>query len=113
MFVKYNLYKISCDYPDDFYRTISKDHGRTEIRRYWTMPVTELFFDPDQWVGLQSIGLVESVRKIGSETTTAKRYYLNSFESDAQLLARAVRSHWGVENRLHWGGTDGEPASPY
>jgi predicted transposase YbfD/YdcC len=32
----------------DFHRTISKGHGRTEIRRYWTMPVTELFFDPDQ-----------------------------------------------------------------
>lgn len=86
----------------DFYRTITKDHGRTEIRRYWTMPVKELFYDPDQWVGLQSIGLVESVRKIGSETTTSKRYYLNSFTSNAQLLAHAVRSHWGVENNLHW-----------
>ena len=59
----------------DFHRTISKGHGRTEIRRYWTMPVTELFFDQDQWVGLQSVGLVESVRKIGTETTTSKRYY--------------------------------------
>lgn len=77
----------------DFYRTISKDHGRTEIRRYWTMPVTELFFDPDQWVGLQSIGLIESVRKIGTQTTTSKRYYLNSFSSDAHLQAQAVRSH--------------------
>ena len=86
----------------DFHRTISKGHGRTEIRRYWTMPVTELFFDPDQWVGLQSIGLVESVRKMESQTTIAKRYYLNSFDSDAQLLADAVRSHWGVENNLHW-----------
>lgn len=84
----------------DFHRTISKGHGRTEIRRYWTMPVTELFFDPDQWVGLQSIGLVESVRKMESQTTITKRYYLNSFDSDAQLLADAVRSHWGIENNL-------------
>jgi predicted transposase YbfD/YdcC len=66
------------------------------------MPVTELFFDSDQWVGLQSIGLVESVRKIGTQTTTSRRYYLNSFASDAQLLAYAVRSHWGIENNLHW-----------
>lgn len=77
----------------DFHRTIGKDHGRREIRRYWTMPVRELFFDPDQWVGLESVGLVESVRKIGSETSTSKRYYLNSFGSNAQLLAHAVRSH--------------------
>lgn len=86
----------------DFYRTINKDHGRTEIRRHWTMPVTELFFDEEKWPGLSSIGLVESVRKIGSQTTTSRRYYLNSFSSDAQLLAHAVRSHWGVENNVHW-----------
>jgi predicted transposase YbfD/YdcC len=46
-----------------------------------------------QWVGLQSIGLVESVSKTGLETTISKRYYLNSFTSNAQLLAHAVRSH--------------------
>jgi predicted transposase YbfD/YdcC len=86
----------------DFHRTITKGHGRTEIRRYWTMPVTELFFDEEQWVGLQSVGLVESVRKVGTETSTSKRYYLNSFSSNAQLLTHAVRSHWGVENNLHW-----------
>ena len=86
----------------DFHPTINKGHGRTEIRHYWTMPVKELFFDEEQWIGLQSVGLVESVRKIGSETSTSKRYYLNSFSSNAQLLAYAVRSHWGVENNVHW-----------
>jgi len=86
----------------DFHRTINKGHGRIEIRRHWTMPVTKLFFDEQKWVGLQSVGLVESVRKIGTETTTNKRYYLNSFSSNAQLLAHAVRRHWGVENNVHW-----------
>ncbi len=85
-----------------FHRTIEKGHGRTEIRRYWTMPTDEFFAAREQWAGLQSISLVESVRKIGSETTTSKRYYLNSFTSDAHLLAHAVRSHWGIENNLHW-----------
>lgn len=85
-----------------FHRTVEQGHGRTEIRRYWTMSAQELPFDIEQWVGLKSIGLVESVRKIGSETTTSRRYYLNSFESDAQIFAHAVRSHWGVENSLHW-----------
>jgi len=66
-----------------------------------SMPVTELFFDDEKWVGLQSVGLIESVRKIDGETTTNKRYYLNSFNSDAQLLGHAVRSHWGVENNVH------------
>lgn len=88
--------------PHSFHRTIEKGHGRTEIRRYWTMATGEFFLDNDKWAGLQSIGLVESVRKIGQETTTSKRYYLNSFASDARLLAHAVRSHWGIENSLHW-----------
>lgn len=66
------------------------------------MPASEFLANYNQWEGLQSIGLVESVRKIGDQTTTSKRYYLNSFASDAHLLAHVVRSHWGVENRLHW-----------
>ena len=86
----------------DFHRTINKGHGRTEIRRHWTMPVTEIFFEKEKWAGLQSIGLIESVRKIDGKTKTNKRYYLNSFHSDAQLLANAARSHWGVENNVHW-----------
>ncbi len=86
----------------DFHRTINQGHGRTEIRRHWTMPVTELFFDESKWPGLQSVGFIESIRKVDGETTTNKRYYLNSFSSDAQLLAHAVRKHWEVENNVHW-----------
>lgn len=85
-----------------FQRTIEKGHGRTEIRRYWSMNTDELTQDENNWSGLQSIGLVESERKIGDQTTTSKRYYLNSFVRDADLLAQAVRSHWGIENSLHW-----------
>lgn len=90
------------EFEHSFYRTIEKGHGRTEIRRYWTIETGEFLIAHDKWRGLQSIGLVESVRKIGQQTTTSKRYYLNSFASDARLLAHAVRSHWGIENNLHW-----------
>ena len=27
--------------------------------------------------------------------------------------ADRIRGHWLIENSLHWGGTDGKPASPY
>jgi predicted transposase YbfD/YdcC len=30
------------------------------------------------------------------------RFYISSLESDAQVLAHAVRSHWGIENCVHW-----------
>ena len=85
-----------------FFQTIEKDHGRIEIRRYWTMDNVEFLLDSDKWEGLQSIGMVESQRSVGGETTTEIRYYLNSFPSNGEVFAHAVRSHWGIENSLHW-----------
>jgi len=85
-----------------FHRTVEKGHGRIETRRYWTFSAELLSKNTDKWSGLQSIGIVESVRRMGDKTTTAIRYYLNSFASDANRLAIAVRSHWGIENNLHW-----------
>ncbi|VEP18697.1 Putative protein YbfL (fragment) [Hyella patelloides LEGE 07179] len=45
---------------------------------------------------------MESVRRNEKEESTSIRYYLNSFASNAVRLAQAVRSHWGIENNLHW-----------
>lgn len=85
-----------------FEQTLEKNHGRIEIRRYWTFSKDELKQSTEQWVGLQSIGVVESVCRSGEESTTSIRYYLNSFARDAVRLAKAVRGHWGIENNLHW-----------
>lgn len=85
-----------------FYQTINKGHGRIEIRRYWTMGQTDYLLGAEQWSGWKSIGLVESERRINNHTTLEHRYYLLSIQSDAQLFAKAVRSHWGIENQLHW-----------
>ena len=85
-----------------FHRTVEKGHGRIETRRYWTFPASIMSQNTDKWSGLQSIGIVESVRRIEDKTTTSTRYYLNSFASDAEKLAIAVRSHWSIENNLHW-----------
>ena len=46
--------------------------------------------------------MVEAIREIGSERTVERRYYLSSLPLDVATLARAVRGHWGVENKLHW-----------
>jgi predicted transposase YbfD/YdcC len=90
------------DIDHEFYQTINKGHGRIEIRRYWIMEQTEYLLGAEQWSGLKSIGLVESQRRINNHTTLEHRYYLLSIQSDAQLFAQAVRSHWGIENQLHW-----------
>lgn len=46
------------------------------------------------------VAMVES--EVDGKTTTAKRYYLSSARLSAAQFARAVRAHWGIENRLHW-----------
>ncbi|MCK5199387.1 MAG: ISAs1 family transposase [Spirochaetales bacterium] len=86
----------------DFFKTIDNDHGRIEIRRYWTSSDLDWFEDKNKWNGLRGIAMVESVRKIGNESSCERRYFLMSMDCDAKLFAKACRGHWGVENPLHW-----------
>lgn len=46
--------------------------------------------------------MVESLREIDGKVTQERRYYLCSLKLDVETFARAVRSHWGVENKVHW-----------
>lgn len=48
------------------------------------------------------VAMVESEVERDGKITTAKRYYLSSAKLSAAQFARAVRAHWGIENRLHW-----------
>jgi len=84
------------------HETLEKDHGRLEIRRYYQSGELDWFADLDQWEGLRSVGAVQSIREIDGQRTLEWRYYLASLPPDAELFGRAVRSHWGVENKVHW-----------
>jgi predicted transposase YbfD/YdcC len=84
------------------WETHEKDHGRTETRRYYQSASLDWFADRDKWEGLRSVGMVESVREVGENRTVERRYYLSSLGLDAETFARAVRGHWGVENKVHW-----------
>jgi predicted transposase YbfD/YdcC len=81
---------------------VEKDHGRIETRHYYQSDQLSWFADLGKWEGLKSVGVVESTREIDGEKTTERRYYLSSLPLDVELFARAVRSHWGVENKVHW-----------
>jgi predicted transposase YbfD/YdcC len=89
----------------DFAQTIEKDHGRLEIRRHWTIfdPEFMAFVDPkEKWAGLQSIGMVQAHRTIGEKTTIETRYYISSLSGQATQFGQAVRTHWEIENKVHW-----------
>jgi predicted transposase YbfD/YdcC len=84
------------------WETVEKDHGRLETRRYYQSIELGWFADLEKWEGLKSVGMVEAIRELDGKRTVERRYYLSSLPLDAQLFARAVRGHWGVENKLHW-----------
>ena len=84
------------------HETVEKDHGRIETRRYYQSDQLEWFADRAAWEGLNSVGMVESIREIGDQQTVERRYYLSSLPLDVETFGRAVRGHWGVENKLHW-----------
>ena len=89
----------------DSFRTVSKGHGRIESRECWTTSDSEYLkyiATLADWQGLQSIAMVEAERRIGEKTTTTRRYFISSLKSDAELMLRAVRTHWGIENKVHW-----------
>jgi predicted transposase YbfD/YdcC len=81
---------------------VDKDHGRFTEWHYHQSASIEWFADEGEWEGLKSVGMVETVTTQGGKITREKRYYLSSLELDVKTFAKAVRSHWGVENCCHW-----------
>lgn len=93
------------DVGHDYSETIDKGHGRIEVRRSWVMHDPEVMVwlnEHHHWPGLRAIGMVEAERHIGLECAKETRYYLLSHPLLAREFGQAVRSHWGIENRVHW-----------
>ena len=93
--------------PHSFHNSVDgPDHGRIETRRCWaTGDLSQLHPDTRAaWPSLRSIALIEAERidKTTGQTTTEQRFYITSLAPDARQIANAVRSHWGIENSLHW-----------
>ena len=84
------------------HETLDKGHGRVEVRRYWISEQIDWLESKAAWSGLRSIGLVERERHEGEKITTERRYFIASIEADAEVFAQAVRTHWTIENQLHW-----------
>lgn len=79
-------------------------HHRTEIRQVWAIPLDQLppLYQAQEWVGLQTIVIVERTRHLWNQTTHEIQFYLSSLPSDSPKIAPAIRQHWGIENSLHW-----------
>jgi predicted transposase YbfD/YdcC len=84
------------------HREVEKDHGRIETRRCIASDILTRWQQPALWPGMRSIVMVEATREIGEKITTECRYYVSSLPPDAAHIAHAVRSHWRIENSMHW-----------
>ena len=81
--------------------TSSKGHGRVETRDVWLLTDLSLLEDAPAWRDLAGVARVRGTRNINGEVTVHERYFLTSL-TDAATLAYSVRSHWSIENGLHW-----------
>lgn len=79
-----------------------KGHGREESRKCDVTGDVAWLEKAVGWPGLKSIVRIVASRTINGKTTTETRYYVSSLPPDAKRIAQAVRSHWAIENSLHW-----------
>jgi predicted transposase YbfD/YdcC len=104
----FNLYlkeENPLSFVEDYHKTVDKNHGRIEIRQCWTLTADRNLQSVRrlaEWDQVHSLVLIVSERRIGQEVTSQARYFISSLKPDATKLLGAVRSHWGVENGLHW-----------
>ncbi|MGI9278480.1 MAG: ISAs1 family transposase [Endozoicomonas sp.] len=85
-----------------FHETVEKGHGRIEIRRCWASTDIHWLTQREDWKDLAMIGVVESERHEGEKVSIERRYFISSLTTDAKKFMDSVRSHWSVENNLHW-----------
>lgn len=94
---------------DDFARTAvrchethEKAHGRDETRMYYICPVPDDLPDRDRWPNLKAIGMTVNSVIRDNKNTCEIRFYILSLYLSARRFAEAVRTHWSIENCLHW-----------
>ncbi len=81
------------------------NHARIESREHWLMEVPEyLTRATKHWTKLQTIAMVRRTRQVGEKISEETHYYISSLPlgAGAKSIAKAIRSHWAVENELHW-----------
>jgi len=81
--------------------TQQNKHGREETREYFLETNIDWMPKKQDWQGFSAIGMVRATVKTKAKTSTETRYFITSL-TDVAAFASAVRSHWGIENHLHW-----------
>jgi predicted transposase YbfD/YdcC len=84
------------------HQTVDGDHGRIETRTYTAFHHIAWLQERHDWPGLRGVIMVESTREIGDKIERETRFYITSLVWLAHQLGPVIRSHWAIENSLHW-----------
>lgn len=85
------------------HQTIDEKHGRSEKRIYCHAAIPESIKElTDSWSKAKSIGQVHNIVVRDGKETAEVRYFLSSLHVGVKRFGEVVRSHWGIENSLHW-----------
>ena len=82
--------------------TVDGDHGRIETRTTTVIHDVAWLQERHDWPGLKAVVIVDSVREIGDKSEHETRFYITSLVLPANLVGPIIRSHWAIENSLHW-----------
>jgi len=86
-------------------KTVNQGHGRIESRECWATEREEylsLVRKRQQGKGLKSIVRIVSQRQIGEKIEVQTHYFISSLPAQAKTILKSKRSHWKIENQLHW-----------
>lgn len=81
------------------------DHGRIETRTCSCIANFKFIQDGNRWKNLTTVIKIESIREFKNSekpTETATRFYISSLLAKPEDFQKAIRSHWAIENKLHW-----------
>jgi predicted transposase YbfD/YdcC len=84
------------------HETVDGDHGRIETRTTTVIHDVGWLQEAHDWPGLTSVVMVESLRERDGQSEAETRFYISSLAMSAAQMGAIVRSHWAVENSLHW-----------
>jgi predicted transposase YbfD/YdcC len=89
---------------EELIRTTTRDngHGRMEVREYYQCMDLSRLRTAEEWTGLKSLGKVVNYRYENRGKSVETRYYISSLGRGVRRMARGMRSHWGIENKLHY-----------
>jgi len=82
--------------------TVDGDHGRIETRTTTVIHDVKWLQKRHDWPGLKGVVIIESTREISGKVERERRCYITSSLMLASRLGPVVRSHWAIENSLHW-----------